>query len=122
MLATVKGDIHDIGKNLVALLLRNYGFKVIDLGKDVSACEIVRAAKEHGARLVGLSALMTTTMSEMRAVLALARQEGVACRFMVGGAVVDEQYAREIGADGYAADAVAAVRLAQRLCREDPVA
>lgn len=114
--ATVKGDIHDIGKNLVALMLRNYGFNVVDLGKDVSARAIVDAAREHRAALVGLSALMTTTMVEMRGVIELAKAEGLAAKFMIGGAVVDQHYADEIGADGYAADAMAAVRLAQKLC------
>ncbi|MCX7934452.1 MAG: homocysteine S-methyltransferase family protein, partial [Planctomycetota bacterium] len=112
ILATVKGDIHDIGKNLVGLLLRNYGFNVVDLGKDVAAEKIVAAAQEHRAALIGLSALMTTTMQEMRHVISLARESSVNCRFMVGGAVVDEAFAREIGADGYAPDAVSAVRLA----------
>jgi len=115
ILATVKGDIHDIGKNLVGLLLRNYGFEVIDLGKDVAAERIISAARENGAALVGLSALMTTTMHEMRNVIHMARATGLTCRFMVGGAVVDEIFAKEIGADGYAPDAVAAVRLAVSL-------
>ncbi len=115
LLATVEGDIHDIGKNLVGLMLKNYGFRVMDLGKDVSAEDIVAAAKETGARVVGLSALMTTTMVEMKEVLALAREAGLETRFMVGGAVVDRAWAEEIGADGYAADAIGAVRLAQSL-------
>lgn len=115
VLATVKGDIHDIGKNIVGLMLKNYGFTVHDLGKDVSEHDIVRAAKETGAELVGLSALMTTTMVEMKRVIALARKEGLTCKFMIGGAVVNEQYAAEIGADGYAPDAYAAVKLAETL-------
>ncbi|MCL6591569.1 MAG: homocysteine S-methyltransferase family protein [Firmicutes bacterium] len=115
VLATVKGDIHDIGKNIVGLMLRNYGFKVHDLGKDVSAERIVAQAKETGAEIVGLSALMTTTMTEMKEVIQLARREGLTCKVMVGGAVVTEDYAREIGADGYARDAYEAVKLAQRL-------
>lgn len=115
VLATVKGDIHDIGKNIVGLMLKNYGFTVHDLGKDVSEHDIIRAAKETGAELVGLSALMTTTMVEMKKVIDLARAEGLSCRFMIGGAVVNEQYAVEIGADGYAADAYAAVKLAEAL-------
>jgi 5-methyltetrahydrofolate--homocysteine methyltransferase len=114
LLATVQGDIHDIGKNIVALMLKNYSFEVIDLGKDVSAETIIRAVKQQGARIVGLSALMTTTMVEMKRVIDLAREEGLedVC-FMIGGAVVDQHYAEEIGAQGYAADALAAVRLAQ---------
>jgi len=115
VLATVKGDIHDIGKNIVGLMLKNYGFTVHDLGKDVSEHDIVRAAKETGAELVGLAALMTTTMVEMKRVIALARKEGLTCKFMIGGAVVNEQYAAEIGADGYAPDAYAAVKLAETL-------
>lgn len=115
VLATVKGDIHDIGKNIVGLMLKNYGFTVHDLGKDVSEHDIVRAAKETGAELIGLSALMTTTMVEMKKVIELARAEGLSCKFMIGGAVVNDQYAQEIGADGYAADAYAAVKLAEQL-------
>ena len=116
VMATVKGDIHDIGKNIVCLMLRNYGFEVIDLGKDVDAETIIRAATEHRADLVGLSALMTTTMSQMREVIAHAHQCGRGdLKFMVGGAVVDQAYADEIGAHGYAADAVEAVRLAKEL-------
>jgi 5-methyltetrahydrofolate--homocysteine methyltransferase len=117
VLATVKGDVHDIGKNIVGLMLKNYGFLVHDLGKDVSAERIVAEAKGMGAEIVGMSALMTTTMTEMREVIQLARREGLSCKMMVGGAVVNEEYAREIGADGYARDAYEAVKLAQRLMR-----
>jgi len=116
VLATVKGDIHDIGKNIVALLLRNHGFAVIDLGKDVAAEQIVTAVRDSGAALVGLSALMTTTMHEMAAVITACRQAGFSdVQFLVGGAVLDAEFAAGIGAH-YAADAVAAVRLAQQLC------
>lgn len=115
VLATVKGDIHDIGKNIVGLMLRNYGFKVHDLGKDVSAQKIVAEARHLGAHIIGLSALMTTTMVEMKEVIKLAREEGLSCKFMIGGAVVNEEYAKEIGADGYARDAYEAVKLAKRL-------
>ncbi len=118
VLATVKGDIHDIGKNIVGLMLRNYGFRVHDLGKDVSAEEIVGKARETGAEIVGLSALMTTTMVEMKEVIRLAKQEGVNCKFMIGGAVVSEKYAEEIGADGYSRDAYSAVKLAERLSQK----
>ncbi|SDE71344.1 homocysteine S-methyltransferase family protein [Desulfuromonas thiophila] len=119
VLATVQGDIHDIGKNIVALMLNNYNFDVIDLGKDVSAEDIVRAARHHGAEIIGLSALMTTTMVEMKKVIDLARAEGLTkVRFMIGGAVVDQHYADEIGASGYASDAIGAVRLAQRFSDE----
>lgn len=115
VIATVEGDIHDIGKNLVALMLKNYGFKVIDLGKDVPGETIVQAAKEYHADIIALSALMTTTMQRMREVVALARQEGVSARIMVGGAVITQEYADEIHADGYSKDAAEAVKLARRL-------
>ncbi len=118
VLATVKGDIHDIGKNIVGLMLKNYGFKIYDLGKDVSAQRIIFEAKRTGAKIIGLSALMTTTMVEMKEVIRLAREERLDCRFMIGGAVVDESYAREIGADGYSKDAYDAVKLAKRLAQQ----
>lgn len=115
VIATVKGDIHDIGKNIVGLMLRNYGFKVYDLGKDVSAEKIIDEAKKLKAHIVGLSALMTTTMVEMKEVIKLAKEQNLNCKFMVGGAVVDDEYAKEIGADGYSRDAYEAVKLAKRL-------
>jgi len=117
VLATVKGDIHDIGKNIVGLMLENYGFKVHDLGKDVSAERIVSEARKIEAKIVGLSALMTTTMVEMKEVIELARKEELSCKIMVGGAVVNEDYAREIGADGYAKDAYEAVNLAKKFSK-----
>jgi len=118
ILATVQGDIHDIGKNIVSLMLNNYNFEVIDLGKDVSAEDIIDAAVTHKADIVGLSALMTTTMVEMKTVLDLAREKNLTnIRFMVGGAVIDQNYSDEIGADGYARDAMEAVRLAQRFTK-----
>jgi len=115
VMATVKGDIHDIGKNIVVLMLRNYGFNVHDLGKDIDAPTIVNKAKEVKAMIIGLSALMTTTMVEMSKVIALAKTEGLKCKFLVGGAVVTPEFAREIGADAYAKDAQAAVRIARQL-------
>ncbi len=118
VIATVEGDIHDIGKNLVALMLKNYGFRVIDLGKDVPKEDIIRAAKENNARIIALSALMTTTMQRMREVVAYAKEEKVSAKIMIGGAVITREYADEIGADGYSADAAEAVKLAQRLVRE----
>ncbi|MDL2315882.1 homocysteine S-methyltransferase family protein [Desulfovibrio sp. OttesenSCG-928-A18] len=114
VMATVEGDIHDIGKNIVNLMLGNHGFEVLDLGKDVPAAAIVKAAEESGAGLIGLSALMTTTMVRMRETVALLRQKNLPQRVLVGGAVVSEDFARSIGAH-YAKDAVEAVRLAQRL-------
>jgi len=115
VIATVKGDIHDIGKNIVGLMLRNYGFKVYDLGKDVSAERIIEEARKLKAHIVGLSALMTTTMVEMKEVIKLAKEQSLSCKFMIGGAVVDDDYATTIGADGYSRDAYEAVKLAKRL-------
>lgn len=115
IMATVEGDIHDIGKNLVVLMLKNHGFKVIDLGKNVKKETIIEAAREHHADLIGLSALMTTTMQKMREVVLYAKEEGIKAKIMIGGAVITEEYAAEIGADGYSADAADAVRLAKRL-------
>ena len=115
VLATVKGDIHDIGKNLVALMLKNYGFQVIDLGKDVPSEEIIRTARDNHAALIGLSALMTTTMQEMKQVIRLAKEDGLTAKIIIGGAVITQEYADEIHADGYAKDAADAVRLAKQL-------
>jgi 5-methyltetrahydrofolate--homocysteine methyltransferase len=115
VMATVEGDIHDIGKNIVCLLLRNHGFEVVDLGKDVPAADIVAAAKAKGAKVIGLSALMTTTMVRMEDVVRQAAEEGLSAKIMVGGAVVTEAFAKSIGAHGYAADAVGAVRTAREL-------
>lgn len=118
VIATVEGDIHDIGKNLVALMLKNYGYKVIDLGKDVSKEEIVRAAKEHKASVIGLSALMTTTMMRMKEVVEYAKQENVDAKIMIGGAVITQSFADEIGADGYSKDAQEAVEVVQKLLNQ----
>lgn len=114
VMATVEGDIHDIGKNIVNLMLGNHGFEVVDLGKDVAAVEIVNAAKEKGAKLIGLSALMTTTMVRMQDTVELLRKNDIDAKVMVGGAVVTDEFARSIGAH-YAKDAVDAVRLAREL-------
>ena len=115
VLATVRGDIHDIGKNIVRLLLENYGFEVIDLGKDVPPETVVHAVEEKHAPLCGLSALMTTTVPAMRETIGLLRKKAPWCRVVVGGAVLTEEYAREIGADAYAKDAMATVRYAERV-------
>ena len=116
IMATVKGDIHDIGKNIVSLMLGNYGFDVIDLGKDVDADTIIDSAVENNVTVIGLSALMTTTMPEIAKVLKRAEERGVkGLKFMIGGAVVDQEYATEIGASGYASDAVQAVKVATEL-------
>jgi len=115
VVATVKGDIHDIGKNIVVMMLKNYNFEVIDLGKDVSAETIVDTAQAENISLVGLSALMTTTMGQMKNVVDLARARGLArMQFIIGGAAVDQHYADAIGAH-YAEDAMATVRLCQTL-------
>lgn len=115
IIATVEGDIHDIGKNLVAMMLKNYGFKVIDLGKDVPGSMIIEAARENHADIIALSALMTTTMQKMREVVDLVKQEGLKAQVMIGGAVTTTEYAMEIHADGYAKDAAEAVKVAKRL-------
>ena len=96
VIATVEGDIHDIGKNLVAMMLKNYGFKVIDLGKDVPASTIIEAVKEYKADIIALSALMTTTMQKMREVVDAVKAEGLSAQVMIGGAVTTSEYADEI--------------------------
>ena len=115
VLATVKGDIHDIGKNIVKVLLENYGYTVIDLGKDVDYQTVVDAAIKHGARLVGLSALMTTTLKSMEETITLLKKELPDCKVMVGGAVLTPDYAKKIGADYYAKDAKEAVDIARKI-------
>lgn len=115
VIATVEGDIHDIGKNLVALMLKNHGFHVIDLGKDVPQAKILESAKEHHAEFIALSALMTTTMQRMREIVATAKEEGITAKIIIGGAVITQEYADEIGADGYSKDAADAVKLAKSL-------
>lgn len=116
LLATVQGDIHDIGKNIVALMLRNYGFDVIDLGKDVATKAVIEHMKKHRPAVVGLSALMTTTMTAMQDVMALARSEGLTTPFILGGAVVTGPYAASLGA-AYARDGVEAVRVVEELVK-----
>ena len=115
VIATVKGDIHDIGKNIVKLLLENYGFDVIDLGKDVPPEMIVEKVLETNAKLVGLSALMTTTVPAMEETIKLLREKAPWCKVVVGGAVLTQEYADKIGADHYAKDAMEAVRYAERI-------
>ncbi len=115
VLATVKGDIHDIGKNIVKLLLENYGFDVYDLGRDVSPEAIVEKTVELHAPIVGLSALMTTTVPAMEETIKLLREKAPWCKVVVGGAVLNEQYAEMIGADRYARDAMEAVRYAEEI-------
>lgn len=115
VLATVKGDIHDIGKNIVSMLLANYGYEVIDLGRDVEPQAVVDAVRRSDAAAVGLSALMTTTLGAMGDTIALLRSSGCDVPVFVGGAVLDERYAALVGADFYAKDAAEAVRIAAGL-------
>ncbi len=115
VIATVKGDIHDIGKNIVKTLLENYGFDMIDLGKDVAPEVVLKTVQEQNVRLVGLSALMTTTVVNMEATIKLLRENGVDCKVMVGGAVLTQEYADMIGADFYSKDAMGSVRYANEL-------
>ena len=117
VIATVKGDIHDIGKNIVKVLLENYGFSVIDLGKDVPPELVVETAKEHDVKLVGLSALMTTTVANMELTIKMLKKELPGCKVMVGGAVLTQTYADMIGADFYSKDAMGSVRYANELFR-----
>lgn len=115
VVATVEGDIHDIGKNLVVLMLRNYGFNVIDLGKDVPCDVIIQAAKDNNASIIGLSALMTTTMVKMKDVVEAVKENGLDSKVVIGGAVITESYAEEIGADGYSEDAANCVVVVKNL-------
>lgn len=115
LLATVKGDIHDIGKNIAKMLLENYGFDIIDLGKDVDIEEIVKTVKEHDIKLVGLSALMTTTVKNMALTIEALKKEAPNCRVMVGGAVLNSEYAEMINADYYAVDGQEGIRIARSI-------
>lgn len=119
IVATVEGDIHDIGKNLVVLMLKNYGYRVIDLGKDVPAEQIVDTAMEENAKVIGLSALMTTTMMRMKEVVELVKERGCDCKVVIGGAAITESFSDEIGADGYSKDAADCVKLVARLLEEN---
>ena len=118
VIATVEGDIHDIGKNLVALMLKNYGYQVYDLGKDVPAEKIIAAAEEHDASIIALSALMTTTMMRMKDTIRLRNKRNLKAKVIIGGAVTTQSFADEIGADGYSKDAAEAVKLVQSLLGE----
>lgn len=115
VIATVEGDIHDIGKNLVVLMLKNYGYRVLDLGKDVPAEVIVETAIKEEAAIIGLSALMTTTMMKMQEVVDLVREKKCQSRVIIGGACITQSFADEIGADGYSKDAAECVKLVERL-------
>ena len=120
VLGTVQGDLHDIGKNLVGIMLRGAGFDVIDLGNDVSPQRFVEAARQHQARLIGMSALLTTTMPAMSQVVELIRAEGLAgqIKTIIGGAPVSEKFAQRIGADAYGYDSASAVDLVKSLMSE----
>jgi len=113
VLGTVKGDLHDIGKNLVGMMLRGAGFEVVDVGIDVTAEKFVEAARESSAKLIACSALLTTTMPQMKSVVEAVKAAGIDSKVMIGGAPVTQDYADEIGADGYAPDAASAADLAK---------
>jgi methylmalonyl-CoA mutase cobalamin-binding domain/chain len=123
VMGTVKGDLHDIGKNLVGMMAEGAGFTIVDLGTDTSAEKFIAAATEHNARIVGMSALLTTTMIYMRTVVQKFKEAGLHhIKICIGGAPTSPDYAREVGADGYAADAASAVELFQRLIAEQNAA
>ena len=117
VVGTVQGDLHDVGKNLVAMMMKGAGFEVIDLGVDVTSEKFVEKAKATGAQLVGMSTLLTTTMPKMEKTLKELRNAGLMVKVMIGGAPVTQNYADKIGADGYAADAASAVDVAKRLLK-----
>jgi 5-methyltetrahydrofolate--homocysteine methyltransferase len=116
-IGTVKGDLHDIGKNLVAMMMEGGGYEVVDLGTDVSSDRFLQAIKEHQPQVVGMSALLTTTMKEMKTILDIIQEAGLRkqVKVIIGGAPVTERFAKEIGADGYAPDAASAVSLVKSL-------
>jgi 5-methyltetrahydrofolate--homocysteine methyltransferase len=117
LMGTVKGDLHDIGKNLVTMMLEGAGFKVVDLGVDVKIDDLIETLKREKADILGLSALLTTTMPEMQKVIEVLQAEGLRdqVRVLVGGAPIDQKFAEQIGADGYGEDAAEAVQLARQL-------
>jgi len=115
VIGTVKGDLHDIGKNLVAMMMKGAGWKVVDLGVDVDGPKFVQAAMDEKADVIGLSALLTTTMVNMKSVIELAKNKDCKSRIVVGGAPLTQSYAEEIGADGYAPDAATAVEIVSKL-------
>ena len=115
LIGTARGDLHDIGKNLVAMMLKGAGFEVVDIGVDVSAEKFIEQAKTSGSQLIGISALLTTTMPGMEDVIKSLKAAGISAKVMIGGAPVTQAYADKIGADGYAADAASAVDVAKSL-------
>ncbi|GMU86466.1 MAG: corrinoid methyltransferase [Ignavibacteriales bacterium] len=118
IIGTVKGDIHDIGKNIVAMMLRSSGFKVIDIGIDAKVEKFLLTAEQEGAQILGMSALLTTTMGYMKTVITKVRDENLPYKIMVGGAPISRQFAEQIGADGYAKNATEAVSLAKKLMED----
>ena len=116
VIGTVKGDLHDIGKNLVGMMLEGAGFRVVDGGIDVPPEKFIELARTHGASVIGVSALLTTTMTNMKLVVDAVKESGIACKVMIGGAPVTQAYSDEIGASGYAPDAASAADLAKKLC------
>ena len=118
IMATVKGDIHDLGKNICCMMLKNFGFEVIDLGKNVPCEDIIHAAKLHDADIIGLSALMTTTMMQMKVVRDAVREQGLPCKIIIGGAVTTKRFADEIGVDGYSKDVGDVVHVTEELLRK----
>ena len=117
VMGVVEGDIHDIGKNLVKLMLETAGFEVIDLGRDVPVDTFIEKAKEVDADLIALSALMTTSMETMKQIVKKAKESNLRAKILIGGAPVSQEFAKNIQADGYASDAVEAVRIAKKLIR-----
>jgi 5-methyltetrahydrofolate--homocysteine methyltransferase len=115
VLGTVKGDLHDIGKNLVGMMLESGGFKVINLGIDIAPEKFVAAVKEHKPQIVAMSALLTTTMPHMKDTIELIKEEGLKVKCIIGGAPISQDYADKIGADGYSPDAASAVELCTKL-------
>jgi 5-methyltetrahydrofolate--homocysteine methyltransferase len=115
VLGTVKGDLHDIGKNLVGMMLEGAGFEVLDIGVDAPAEKFIQAAKNNGAQMIGMSALLTTTMMQMKSTVEMIKAQGLKVKTVVGGAPVTEEFARQIGADGYAPDAASAVSRVKQL-------
>ena len=115
IVATVEGDIHDIGKNIAKMLMQNYGYQVIDLGKDVPVADIVEAAIKYDVKLIGLSALMTTTVKSMKKTITALKEAGLECRVMVGGAVLNAEYAEFVGADFYVKDARENIMIAKKI-------
>jgi 5-methyltetrahydrofolate--homocysteine methyltransferase len=120
VMGTVKGDLHDIGKNLVGMMAEGAGFTIVDLGTDTSADEFIRAVSDNGAAVLGMSALLTTTMIYMKTVVDAVRDKKIDVKIAVGGAPVTQEFCKEIGADGYAADAASAVELFKRLVAARP--